>query len=56
MHMRSLHKHQADWINWLGERPPSVLDHMPIALASDLVVERLRRRNGPMLNRDVETG
>jgi hypothetical protein len=21
MHMRSLHKHQADWINWLGKRP-----------------------------------
>ena len=21
MHMRSLHKRQADWINWLGERP-----------------------------------
>ena len=21
MHMHSLHKHQTDWINWLGERP-----------------------------------
>jgi hypothetical protein len=21
MHLRSLHKYQTDWINWLGERP-----------------------------------